>query len=404
MRTAEQEATGLAHVATVSFLASRATPTGGFWLALAGGTALARAAARLGGRTGFGASVAAMLETVAIMGPARFGVPLTQAITAPILGRMEAKGRGPLAQWAVCAAIRVLHNSLTVALLVFVILGGVDAYADSYDSIFAKLPLLPEGEDAALIATGVTLVGWAVFATAVQVAVYRRALRDWPDGGQPQADEEQEDEAAAARRFDPRALALAAVVAVALLLASIDWVVIGAVGAWLAVAWVAAQPDRETLPTGLVITAVLALGVLGVSLLGGMGIDEAARRALRAALLVLVATWLRGAAGAAGLRELFARMLARVRRVPAMREAAETLDTLGSDRGLVEAGRHFADSLRDVEKSPVPIVDAVLEWTAREAGRFSPGARVVHPALSARPLDGVLVAAALLPALALLAA
>ena len=33
VRTAEQEATGLAHVATVSFLASRATPTGGFWLA-----------------------------------------------------------------------------------------------------------------------------------------------------------------------------------------------------------------------------------------------------------------------------------------------------------------------------------------------------------------------------------
>ena len=32
-----------------------------------------------------------MLETVSIMGPARFGVPFTQALTAPMLGALEAR-------------------------------------------------------------------------------------------------------------------------------------------------------------------------------------------------------------------------------------------------------------------------------------------------------------------------
>ena len=83
---------GPAHVAVVSFLAARAAPAGGFWIALAGGVAIARVAERRGARLGFGASIAAMLETVAIIGPARFGIPLTQAATAPLLGRLEARG------------------------------------------------------------------------------------------------------------------------------------------------------------------------------------------------------------------------------------------------------------------------------------------------------------------------
>jgi hypothetical protein len=41
---------GPAYVATVSFLASRAAPTGGFWIALAGGAALGGVAQRLGAR------------------------------------------------------------------------------------------------------------------------------------------------------------------------------------------------------------------------------------------------------------------------------------------------------------------------------------------------------------------
>ena len=44
-----------------------------------------------------------MLETVAIIGPARFGVPLTQALTAPILGRLHARGVGFWPQLVACA-------------------------------------------------------------------------------------------------------------------------------------------------------------------------------------------------------------------------------------------------------------------------------------------------------------
>ena len=65
------EAGGLAHVATVSFLASRASPAFGFWIALAGGVALARAGQRDGVRLGYGASLAATLQTIALIGPIR---------------------------------------------------------------------------------------------------------------------------------------------------------------------------------------------------------------------------------------------------------------------------------------------------------------------------------------------
>ena len=133
--TADAEIAGPAHVATVSFLASRAVPSGGFVVALAGGTALARVGAVHGARRGFGASLAAMLETVAIMGPARFGVPLTQAVSAPLLGAMEGRGRGPVAQFAVAAAIRLLSNAVGIAFFVFVITGGLDAYSGTYENL-----------------------------------------------------------------------------------------------------------------------------------------------------------------------------------------------------------------------------------------------------------------------------
>src|ERR1700736_6586559 len=100
---------GLAHVGAVSFLAARVAPTGSFWLSLAGGAALAREAELRGLRAGYASSTAAMLQTVAIVGPLRFNAPLTQAMSAPLLGAMHARGRGAVAQFFVCAAIRLLH-------------------------------------------------------------------------------------------------------------------------------------------------------------------------------------------------------------------------------------------------------------------------------------------------------
>jgi hypothetical protein len=396
---------GPAHVAVVSFLAARAAPTGGFWIALAGGVALARTAERRGARLGYGASAAAMLETVAIIGPARFGIPLTQAATAPMLGRLDARGVAVLPQILACAAIRLLHNTATTAFFIWVIAGGLDAYAGTYDAIGRRIGI----EIGTADALGLTLAGllaWAAFASTVQVLVYRRGLRGWEAtaasardetdvcrdiGGKRQAsdvgraigDQRNARDAGAAgaaekrRRFDPRAVTLAAAVAFALLLASTSWPLLAAVAGALAIAWVVAPTDREPVPTGLVFAAILAAGALAFALGGGLGLDEAARRATRAALLVLTATWMRAAAGAEGLREVSRRALGKLRRIPAANEAALVLDRIESEGRLAEAGRALADELNGVEKRPLPFVDAVLRWVVREsrAREAQPGVR-----------------------------
>jgi hypothetical protein len=390
---------GPAHVATVSFLASRAVPTGGFWVALAGGVALARVAQRRGAREGYGASIAAMLESVAIIGPARVSVPFTQAITAPLLGRLEARAVSPVLQAFACAVFRILHNASVTAFFIWVIAGGLDAYAGTYDALGGRLGV-EVGVGGALALTAAGLLAWAAFASSVQVGVYRRGLARWPEmGGDPApADEAEEEER---RRFDPRAVAGAAVVAFALLLTGTDWPLLAAVAAWLAVAWAASRPDRSALPTGLALTAILAGSALVFGLLGGVGVELAFRRAIRAGLLVLTATWLRAAAGAGGLREVFRRALGRLRAIPSLREAIRTLDEIGSERRLLAAGRALADRLRSVPRRPLPLLDAVLDWVAHEAARFRPGERPAPPRLALRPLDGALVAFAAAPALAL---
>lgn len=394
---------GLAHVATASFLASRAVPTGGFAVALAGGVALARAAQRSGLRAGCGASLAAMLQTVAIMGPIRFGIPLTQAVSAPVLGRMEARGHGTVAQALAAAAIRIGHNVPGTAFYIWIIV-GLEAYAGSYDTLFGWIPLLPDGTAGALIGTALTLVGWTVFASTVQAMVYRRGLRIWP------ADPEMPDPAADApprrprpanARFDPRAVVVAAMVAFAVLVTGTAWPLLGAVGAWLALAWVLARGDASVVRSGLVLTAVLASGTLVFGLIGGIGVETTLQRSLRAALLVLVATWLRYAAGEEGLREVFRRALRRVRRVPGARETGDVLDGLGSTGALAASGRRLATRLRGVRVQPVALTDAVIDWAAGEAGRHPPGQPEPAGVLRARRPDALLVALAAATALAL---
>jgi hypothetical protein len=366
---------GPAHVAVVSFLAARAAPTGGFWIALAGGVALARTAERRGARLGFGASAAAMLETVAIIGPARFGIPLTQAATAPMLGRLEARGVGVLPQILACAAIRLIHNTATTAFFIWVIAGGLDAYAGTYDAIGRRIGI-EIGTADALGLTVAGLLAWAAFASTVQVLVYRRGLRGWDGFAEGEGNiyrdirgksSSREGATETRRRLDPRAITLAAVVAFALLLSGTAWPLLAAVALALAIAWVAIPTDREPVKTGLIFAAILAGGALAFSLGGGLGLDEAARRATRAALLVLTATWMRAAAGAEGLREVGRRILGRLRRVPAANEAASVLDGIESEGRLAAAGRALADELNGVEKRPMPFVDAVLKWVVRES-------------------------------------
>jgi hypothetical protein len=373
---------GPAHVAVVSFLAARAAPVGGFWIALAGGVALARTSERRGARLGFGASIAAMLETIAIIGPARIGIPLTQAATAPMLGRLEARRWRPLPQILACAAIRLIHTSATTAFFIWVITGGLDAYAGTYDAVGRRLGI-EVGTADALLLTLASLLAWAAFASTVQVLVYRRGLRQWDDLSH--VDIEMERKRAAHRespakgepKFDPRLLTLIAVVAFVVLLVTTRWAVLGAVAALLAAAWLAARPEQSVLKPGLVFAAALGGGALLFGLGGGLGLDVAARRAARAALLVLTATWLRGAAGAEGLREVSRRALGRLRKVPAMPEAAAVLDEIESEGRLAEAGKALEKRLRGIEKRPVALLDAVVRWVVSEANesQTAPGAR-----------------------------
>jgi hypothetical protein len=389
----------------VSFLAARAAPTGGFWIALAGGVALARVAQIRGARLGFGASAAAMLETVAIIGPARFGIPLTQAATAPLLGRLEARRWGVPGQVLACAAIRLLHNAATTAFFIWVIAGGLDAYAGTYDALGRRVGLQVGSADALLL-TAVGLVAWAAFASTVQVLVYRRGLRRWPAQAPSRIDVAPRQQGGTpvpkSRSFDPRAIALAAAVAFTLLLASTSWPLLSAVAVWLAIAWIAARPDREPLATGFAFAAILAGGALLFSLGGGLGLDTALRRASRAGLLVLVATWLRAAAGADGLREVSRRGLGKLRRVPGATEAAQVLDQIASEGRIVEAGRTLAEQLSGVPKRPVPFLDAVLGWVVRESSEHTPPPSAPQEALRMRARDALLMALALAPGATLL--
>ena len=86
-----------------------------------------------------------------------------------------------------------------------------------------------------------------------------------------------------------------------------------------------ARLDRSAIKPGLAIAALLAALALFFSITADLGLDEALRRASRAALLVLVATWMRAAAGSLGLREVFRRTLMHLRAIPSLREAALTL-------------------------------------------------------------------------------
>ena len=143
------------------------------------------------------------------------------------------------------------------------------------------------------------------------------------------------------------------------------------------------------------------MSALAASLLAGLGLEEALRRGARAGLLVLVATWLRAAAGPAGLRETFRRALWRIRAIPPAREASAILDGLDSGGRLIASGRTLVDELGTVELEPRTVAGVVREWVAAEAAGFRARAAAARARLSAAPRDALLVAMACVPALAL---
>ena len=177
---------GLAHVATVSFLASRAAPSLQFFFALGGGISLARASYAGGARAGHGASLAAMLQTIAVMGPARVNAPLTQAITAPMMGRLQARGAGVATEFLACLTLRLIHYAVRAR--------GVHLdhprrprrvrrLVRDADGLARDHPAGRRPRRSSSCSLG--QVVWAVFFSAVQVVAYRRALRDWPPSRPP---------------------------------------------------------------------------------------------------------------------------------------------------------------------------------------------------------------------------
>jgi hypothetical protein len=402
----QARATGLAHVATVSFLASRAAPSLQFFFALGGGIALARSAERQGARTGYGTALASMLQTVAVMGPARINAPLTQAITAPMMGRLQARGARPATEFLACLGLRLVHYAILLAAFIYVILGGIDEFTGSYETLTGWLGIVPQGPRAALIVTAAGQTLWAIFFSAIQVAVYRRALGHWPAEAAeaPAGSEAPGDSVEAARvpgRFDPRAVFVAALVASGLLLASTSWALLLGVTAWLIPAWLLSRPDNDAVPLGLLLAALLAFAALTGGLLSSAGLELTLRRTLRAVLLVAVATWMRAAAGAPGLRETFRRALHRLRALPSVREGAAAMEGLDAGPQLVAAARAAADRFGDVELRPADLADTVTAWVATESASYRPGARAAALRLRLRAPDAVLVALTLAPALAL---
>jgi hypothetical protein len=362
-----REALGLAHVASVSFVGARIAPSAQFWLTLPGGVAVARAAEREGFAAGVGASLAATLQGIAILGPIRVNAPLTQAISAPPLGRLEARRASFATELAVCLVLRVLHYLVLNALAIWLVLGGVDGLVKTYEAITGWLGFLPEGTAAALAITFGWQLLWAVVLSVIQVAVYRRALRRWPAGPPPRETAE-----AAEREPAPRhawAMATVALVLFVVLLATTQPFVLAGVAAALGIACLVARPEARIMRIGAGLALLLGGSALLAGMIGGFGFAIALRRGIRAALLVLVASWLRGAAGPEGTRQVFRGVLARLRRFSWAREAAALLDRLDTGARLTAAGRTFVDALSGVPQKPGPIADATTAWVAAEAAR-----------------------------------
>ncbi len=377
----DERALGLAHVASCSFLASRLAPSGQFFLALGGGVALARAGATQGARAAYGASAAAMVQTVALIGPARFNAPLTQALNAPVIGWMQGRGATLAARLAACLAIRLVHYAILNVLFVLLVVGGLNEFVDTYDGftrfiervIAFALPFVeradvfPEGRTAALTLTAVGAVFYALLFSTIQVLVCDRALRRWP------TDEARETVATAAAspppRPRPRPRAIHVWVAPALvaaawtaMLVELDWLVLGVVAGLLVAATLATRArraGRSIWSIGLALAAVITVFAMFPVIFGSVDVDVGAQRAVRAALLVLTATWARAFAGTAGLREFGRRIL--------WGESARLIAQLESDTRLRPAADDLIARIGKVETKPKPLADALTQWVAAEA-------------------------------------
>lgn len=372
---ADAEVLGLSHVASCSFLASRLAPSGAFWAALGGGVALARIAAQRGPRLGYGASLAAVVQTVALIGPARVSGPLTQALNAPVMGHLQARGASRAARVGAGLAIRYVHYVLVNVAFVILVIGGLHEYVATYDRVAGFLRVLPKGQVWAIGFTIAISIVYGLAFTVIQMLTYERALGRWPEP-------ETSPGALAPPTGPGQHVGIGSVVALVLtlaawvvLLALLRWPVLAAIGGGLAVAVLATRAwrgGRDTWTIGLSLAVVLAVGALGPALIGAVEWDGALKRAVRAGLLVLTATWARQAVGTDELREVARRILRRLAWIPSAREAADLTRRLESDARLAPAGKDLLERLNVVELKPAPVADALTDWIIDESRAYRP--------------------------------
>lgn len=371
----DTEVLGLSHVASCSFLASRLAPSGAFWAALGGGVALARIAAQRGPRLGYAASLAAVVQTVALIGPARVSGPLTQALNAPVMGHLQARGASRAARVGAGVAIRYAHYIVVNVAFVLLVIGGLDEFVATYDRIAGFLRVLPKGQAWAIGFTIAISIVYGLAFTVIQMLTYERALGRWPEPEEPPGalpPPTRPDQRVGLRTAVALLLTLAAWV---VLLALLRWPVLAAVAAGLAIAVLATRAwrgGRETWAIGLSLAVVLAIGAIGPAVIGAVGWDGALKRALRAGLLVLTATWARQAVGTDELREVARRTLRRLGWIPSAREAADLTHRLESDERLAPAGKDLLERLNTVELKPAPVADALTDWIVDESRAYRP--------------------------------
>lgn len=360
---------GMANVAALTFLVARAVPLG-WTVGVAGGVPLARAAWSRGARAGYATATASLVETISIMGPARMGIPLPQAASAPLLGVLERRSSSFLVLAAAAAAVRTAYYAVTSAFAIVVLI-GLDAYLGTYDRARETLTFLPAGTQAALLLSFASLVVWSVGAGLIQAWVIRRGLRRWDlEAASVQMRPVSPVETPEAPRPHVGAMVLGAVAGFVATLASADVRALGVIALALAVAWTITDADGRALLRGLAIAAPLALSTLGFGVVGGIGTDQAFLRAARVALLVLIAVWVRSAAGSEGLRRISLRAVRRLWRVGVLADSAAILGSATPVENLGPSGRRLIGRLRAARRRPVAVVDAALGWIAEESVRL----------------------------------
>lgn len=399
-RDGQHELAGLATIAALTFLAARAVP-GGFVVALVGGVPLARAGRREGPRAGFATALASLVETVAVMGPARLIVPLPHVLSAPLLGVLHARCAGWPVLAAAGATVRFVLYLASFGFYVFVLVGP-DAYVGTYQEVRQVLGWLPAGAAGALWATVAFNAVWSAIGGLVQAWVVRRGLARWPasaDSGPPATPSKAAAATSEGEQRDPldgRAVIAAGVVAFAVVLATTDPAVLAVAGVWLASVWLLARSGLRPLWSGLALATPLALSTALFALVGGLGAAVALRRTLRVAVLVLVAVWLRAAASPAGLRTATIRLMDRLRRLPTVSLTGWVLGQSAGSADFAGPVTRLSRRLQASAKRPVRILDVTLRWIADEAGALRSDDGAPHAARWARAETLLVVSAVVL--------